>query len=216
LTLHGRIQSTEAGKELKAMIDGEDGKGKALFYYSPYKRTRETMDELRRHVTPSRIISEREEPRISEQQFGNFQDVFQVRRAKRERGQFGRFFYRFQSGEAGLDVYSRVSSFISTLIRDCIQNKNAGHNMDDVTVVIVTHGLSLRLFLMRWFQFSVEEFEASTNPDNAKLIIMEKTCVGDKRWYRLLPDDSVSLNLPECSSKNKDPHLHHLMDDTGL
>jgi hypothetical protein len=53
---------------------------------------------------------------------------------------------------------SRVTTFIGTLRRDNVN--------DDCTVVIVTHGLALRLFLMRWFQWTVEQFEATHNPPN--------------------------------------------------
>jgi broad specificity phosphatase PhoE len=149
LTEKGKMQSNEAGKELSKII-GKDGK--VFFYYSPYRRTRETLEELKQHISKEQIISIREEPRISEQQFGNFQNVEEVWESKRERHEFGRFYYRFQSGEAGLDVYSRVSSFISTLVRDCQQYQKAGYDLDNINVVIITHGLSLRLFLMRWFQ----------------------------------------------------------------
>ena len=58
--------------------------------------------------------------------------------------QFGRFFYRFPQGEAGLDVYNRVTGFIETVRRR--------HTGSECCIVIVTHGLALRLFLMRWFQ----------------------------------------------------------------
>ena len=103
--------------------------------------------------------------------------------------------------ESGLDVYSRVSSFISTLVRDCQQYRKAGANLDNVNVVIVTHGLSLRLFLMRWFQFSVEEFEETINPDNAQLVVLNKKCMDEYRWYELEEEHRTSLNLPEkCSS----------------
>jgi len=37
---------------------------------------------------------------------------------QQERKAFGRFYYRFPKGEAGFDVYSRVTSFISTVLRD--------------------------------------------------------------------------------------------------
>lgn len=70
----------------------------------------------------------------SEQQIGNFQNVQQVLDAKSERSKFGRFFYRFPSGEAGLDVYSRVSSFIPTLVRDCNQYRSAGHDLDNMNI----------------------------------------------------------------------------------
>ena len=44
------------------------------------------------------IIGVREEPRLTEQQFGNFQNVANVRAAKEERGDYGRFYYRFSQG----------------------------------------------------------------------------------------------------------------------
>ena len=213
LTDRGRKQAYEAGKELSDII-GEDGK--VFFYYSPYKRTRETVEELQAALKwkwpdiDDRIISTREEPRISEQQFGNFQNVEEVFESKQERHEFGRFYYRFKSGEAGLDVYSRVSSFISTLVRDCQQYQKAGYDLDEINVVIITHGLSLRLFLMRWFQFSVQEFEASENPDNAQLVVMQKRCFGGHRWYELQEKHRSALNLPTWCTKPKNVILHNL------
>ena len=68
--------------------------------------------------------------------------------AKAERSKFGRFFYRFPSGEAGLDVYNRVSSFIPTLVRDCTQYDIAGHDLDNLNIVIVTHGESHYLHIV--------------------------------------------------------------------
>ncbi len=65
--------------------------------------------------------------------------------AKAERSKFGRFFYRFPSGEAGLDVYSRVSSFIPTLVRDCTRYSVEGQDLDNMNVIIVTHGASFWL-----------------------------------------------------------------------
>jgi broad specificity phosphatase PhoE len=87
---------------------------------------------------------------------------------------FGRFFFRFPNGEAGLDVYNRVSSFLATLSRDLLQFQDSGSDMDRLNIVIVTHGLTMRLLLMRYFQLSVEEFEHSFNPQNAKIVVMER------------------------------------------
>jgi len=210
LTDRGHEQASETGKELKRIIGNDDG---AFFYYSPYRRTIDTMKEFEKHLHPKQIISMREEPRISEQQFGNFQNVEQVWESKRERHKFGRFYYRFRSGEAGLDVYSRVSSFIATLVRDCQQYQKAGYDLDKINVVIVTHGLSLRLFLMRWFQFSVEEFEATENPGNAKLVVMQKRCHEGHRWYELEEKDRAILNLPHWCTKPKNVILHQLDND---
>ena len=43
---------------------------------------------------------------------------FPLSSPQQERKAFGRFYYRFPNGEAGFDVYSRVTSFISTVLRD--------------------------------------------------------------------------------------------------
>lgn len=207
LTKRGKMQATEAGGNLKDLIGKDE---QIIIYHSPYQRTFDTLLEMRNHVKEEQIIAVREEPRISEQQFGNFQNVQEVLEAKRERHEFGRFYYRFKSGEAGLDVYSRVSSFISTLVRDCQQYQKAGYNLDKINVVIITHGLTLRLFLMRWFQFSVKVFENSENPENAQLIVMKKRCKGGHRWYELDEANREALNIPQESGKPKNIQLHRL------
>ncbi|KAL7486731.1 hypothetical protein ACHAW6_012331 [Cyclotella cf. meneghiniana] len=237
----GKRQAQEAARQLRDKIGEQDAK--ALFYFSPYLRTKQTLDEILPYFDEDEILGIMEEPRIrcrlvlvslfveivkhiflflfwlisphflssSEQQIGNFQNVQQVLDAKSERSKFGRFFYRFPSGEAGLDVYNRVSSFIPTLVRDCIQYSREGHDLDNMNIVIVTHGLALRLFLMRWFQFSVHDFEESYNPDNCQLITMTKmkdSC--GHAWMELEEKDRVSLCLPGSCGVPRNVHLHRL------
>ena len=74
------------------------------------------------------------------------------------------------------DVYDRISTFLETLHRDFIKNdypKNC---------IIVTHGMTMRVFLMRWFHMSVEAFEFLRNPKNAQFVIME---LQDNGKYKL-------------------------------
>jgi broad specificity phosphatase PhoE len=40
--------------------------------------------------------------------------------------------------------------------------------------LIVTHGMTLRVFLMRWFHWTVEEFENIRNPHNCQIVVMNK------------------------------------------
>jgi broad specificity phosphatase PhoE len=131
------------------------------------------------------------------EQFGNFQDVEQVKQAKIQRNSFGRFFYRFPNGESGLDVYNRVTSFMATLNRDMQMLKQNDIDVRDLDVVIITHGLTLRLFLMRWFQFTVDDFEITKNPANAQPVIMER-CENEAgaQWYELQDSSLQMLNLP--------------------
>ena len=65
-------------------------------------------------------------------------------------------------------MYDRVSTFLETLYRD-FNKKEYPQN-----ALIVTHGLTLRLFLMRWFHWTVEEFENLRNPRNCQIVVMQK------------------------------------------
>lgn len=60
---------------------------------------------------------------------------------------------RFPNGESGADVYDRITVFQDHLVRDI----NAGRFANNTSLVLVTHGLALRIFLMRWFHWSVDQ-----------------------------------------------------------
>jgi len=194
LSDRGRLQAIDAGVRLSQQIGGR----KVFVYHSPYLRCTQTAEHILAQLPAGSVIGVREEPRIAEQQFGNFQEVGEVQRAKAERKRFGRFFYRFPNGEAGLDVYSRVTSFLSTIFRDAGQLHAQGHDLSQVSLLVVTHGLTLRLFLMRYFHVSVSEFEKTRNPDNAFLAVMERheSPCGDQQWYELSQATRDHLRLP--------------------
>mmetsp|Transcript_36786 Transcript_36786/g.59318 ORF Transcript_36786/g.59318 Transcript_36786/m.59318 type:complete len:328 (+) Transcript_36786:250-1233(+) len=172
LSQRGQEQAADLGIALRELI----GEGSVFIYHSPYLRTTQTSQAILRHLPPHQVKGVREEPRVSEQQFGNLPHLDSIRDSKVARKMYGRFFYRFKNGEAGLDVYSRISSFIGTLRRD--------HLEENSTIVIVTHGLALRLFLMRYFQWTVEQFEATHTPPHCGLAVMER--LSDGR-YELTP-----------------------------
>ena len=96
-------------------------------------------------------------------------DVEELRRIRKERIAFSTFYYRLPDGESGADVYDRVSTFLETLHRDFTKS-----NFPD-NALIVTHGLTLRIFLMRWFHWTVEHFEKIRNPRNGEVVVMDKT-----------------------------------------
>jgi len=86
----------------------------------------------------------------------------------KDRNLFGSFYYRFQDGESGSDVYDRITSFWSSLYRewkysDCLEN-----------FVLVSHGITLRIFLMRYFKWTVREYHALWNLENCQIVILEK------------------------------------------
>lgn len=189
LSALGREQAVEVGRKLKAVV-GDDP---LYFYCSPYLRTKQTLALAMRALGDNLVVGAREEPRLTEQQFGNFQNAEEMQRFKSNRGAFGRFYYRFPNGESGLDVYNRITSFIGTLFRLWSRATHDSH--ENVNVVLVTHGLTMRLFLMRWFRLTVQEFETSCNPENGCIIVMDR-CTDEDLEKRALTSDPLDRMSP--------------------
>jgi broad specificity phosphatase PhoE len=122
---------------------------------------------LRRDPWLSRDRKVYEDPRLREQEWGNFRTVEETERIQKERYAYGPFYYRFPHGESCADVYDRVSSFLETMHRD-FDDQDYPEN-----ALIVSHGMTIRLFIMRWFHISVKEFESWANPSNCQRLIME-------------------------------------------
>jgi hypothetical protein len=54
-----------------------------------------------------------------------------------------------------------------------VRDINAGRFSSDVSLVLLTHGLALRIFLMRWFRWTVDEFLDVYNPKNAQPLVRD-------------------------------------------
>ena len=159
LTPKGFEQARETGRRVRDLLDGEP----AEVYVSPYHRTRQTLEALDLPVAPADV---RLEPRLREQDWANFQDAKDIAAQRALRDRYGHFYYRFTHGESGADVYDRVSTFLESMFRN-FDSPDAPRN-----VVIVTHGLTMRLFCMRWFHWSVKYFESLENPANAQAVVL--------------------------------------------
>lgn len=195
LTPEGHRQAQFAGDKIKAIVEaGGDPDYKVFFFISPYKRSQQTFNEISAAFSPRHMKGVRQEVQLREQDFGNFQDPSRIRNDLQERNLFGRFWYRFPNGESGADVYDRITIFEDHLVRDM----NAGLFSGRTSVVLVTHGLALRVMLMRWFHWSVDEFLEVYNPPNAEPLVLEKMSWEEvmetgglmrhtKQLYRLAP-----------------------------
>ena len=164
LTEKGKEQAFIVGKELKEVIKEET----ILFTISPFWRTRSTFEQIAQSFDKEKF-SYIEEPRIREQEWGHLRTEEESKIVEKNRDAYGTFYFRIPDGESSADVFDRVSDFLGTLHRDFEKD-----NYPDNTVII-THGMSIRLFLMRWFHWTVEEFELLANPHNCEMIILEKT-----------------------------------------
>lgn len=180
----GRAQAQEAGEIIRRRLNGE----KVNVYVSPYLRAYQTLEALDLGDSVQRIL---EEPRLREQDWANFQNPAEIAAQKELRNAYGHFFYRFRDGESGSDVYDRVSSFMDTLYRHWMAPDEAPNTL------LVTHGLTMRLFCMRWFHWSVEYFESLNNPENAEvrtLVQQDGRFVLDspfKQWNPVAPGQTV-------------------------
>jgi hypothetical protein len=85
-----------------------------------------------------------------------------------ERADYGHFFYRIPNGESAADAYDRVSGFNESLWRQFGEDGFAS------VCVLVTHGLMTRVFLMKWYHFSVEYFEDLRNVNHCEFIMMKR------------------------------------------
>jgi broad specificity phosphatase PhoE len=189
LTDLGHKQSEEAGKKTNHIITDISYRlplagnhyytPSVQYYVSPFWRTRQTYLGIKKYLTPS-VEKYYEDPRLREQEWSSKlrEDGF-MHEAEDERDSYGHFYYRFDGGESCADVFDRVSDFMNTMHRD-FQKQDFPRN-----VIIVSHGMTMRLFLMRWFHVPVEEFEVWANPKNAELLILERQA--DEKYNLVTP-----------------------------
>jgi broad specificity phosphatase PhoE len=157
LTPEGLRQSRAAGAAI-----GRDFLSTAIAYSSPFRRARQTLAGLLEGVgmdrTAARIY---EDPRLREVDHGyvsiDDQRVLQTRT--------GPFYYRFAGGESPADCYDRTSGFLESMMRQVTRGETD-------RVLIVTHGLTIRCFVMRFMHLTVEQFDSIANPENCAVITL--------------------------------------------
>ena len=163
LTEQGIAQACEAGERLKELV----GEETMYFYVSPFWRTRSTFEHIA-HCFPRNQFAYSEEPRLREQEWGYLRSYSELQRLKEERREYGIFYYRFPGGEAGTDVYDRINDLLGSLHRDFLREDYPQN------CVLITHSLAIRLFVMRWFHLTVEEFEQMCSPQNGRLVVLQR------------------------------------------
>jgi broad specificity phosphatase PhoE len=156
LSERGRQQARDAGRAI-----GPDFIEGALVYASPYRRTRETLAGVFEacSIAPDTATRVYEDPRLREVEHG-YEDVSPQGELRRLHGWF---YYRFRGGESPADCYDRSSSFLESMMRQ-VERKRAER------ALVVTHGLFIRCFVMRFLHLSVEDFDRIANPANCAVI----------------------------------------------
>lgn len=167
LTPKGIEQAKNVGVKLEDLW----GPVPTHIWASPYARTRLTAKHLTAAFDQSLIYRGEifEDPRIREQERGNYRKQPLINELESQRDNYGTFFYRFPEGESGADVYDRVTGFLDSIFRDFAKT-----DYNVTNLIVVTHGLTMRLFLMRFFHKSVEWFESLKNPHNCQYAVLER------------------------------------------
>jgi broad specificity phosphatase PhoE len=148
LSPHGHAQARQTGQ-----LIGREFLEQALIYVSPYRRTRETLDGVLAgaSLAPPELVGLRahEDPRLREVEHG-----YELVEPQEElRKTHGWFFYRFKGGESPADCYDRTCTFLESMMRQ-VERKGSER------ALIVTHGLTIRCFVMRFLHLTVEQFDS--------------------------------------------------------
>ena len=180
----GKEEAEENGRQLARYLEENPGTGNMRVWNSSYWRTRQTRDIFVEQLAKNgHKFDCRESPLLVEQQFGLFDgyedeelmEKFpnEYQNYKKNHEQEGRYYARMPLGESRFDVSVRVHQFFGTLLRD-YETKN----IDDL--VIVSHGVTIRAFVMMWLHRTPEWFDAEPNPGNCAIRLIE----GDRGEYQ--------------------------------
>jgi len=157
LTPRGHDQARQAG----ALIGAEFFTG-AIAYSSPFRRARDTLDDLLSGAGIDRsTLLHYEDPRLREVDHG----YVSIDTQRPMQTKYGPFYYRFEGGESPADCYDRTSGFLESMMRQVLR-------VGAERVLIVTHGLTIRCFVMRFLHLTVEQFDSMANPVNAAVVTL--------------------------------------------
>lgn len=142
----------------------------------------------------TRIIGVREDVRLRDGDIGRYATTAELLYHLEERERYGKFFYRFPHGESGADVCDRITSFL-----DAFQRERVEFPMD-TNVVIITHGLTMRMFIKRWFHLTVDTFHRMASPPFGTLCAL--TRLHHKSCFRLDESCIEAMQLPLSLNEN--------------
>lgn len=174
LSAAGREQAVAAGTFLQDWLTAHPPRGRTRLWYSPYARTRATADGM---LTRLVVDDRRPNLHLIEQRFGLFDGLWEdemkaqlpleYAHYERTRQHEGRFWAMMPEGDSPYDVAVRVHQCFGTLHRD------AAHGVQDV--ILVSHGVTIRAFLMMWLHLEPSWYEAEPNPLNCSVRLIEGT-----------------------------------------
>ena len=170
LTERGKIEAERAGEFLsKYLIDNNISTDNSVLWISPYERTRETARIINKYLN---IKKQKEDIALIEQRYGLFSDKEISEIKEKYPAEFnhydnyyqndGKFYAKLPQGESPFDVALRTRQFIETIYRD----------KEDV-LFIVSHGITIRTFVMNFMHYSPEWYNRELNPENCSIRLID-------------------------------------------
>lgn len=186
LSSKGFTQAFEAGKVLGNLLARTDSSAPVRLWTSPYRRTRQTAEEIRKGMGEiGRPFDQREHINLCEQQFGLFDgyeddelaEAFPLEHKHYDLAvsHEGKFWPRMPMGESRFDVAVRVHQAFGTFHRDAER-----HGIEDI--IVVCHGVTMRAFIMQWLHLPYEWFEQQKNPGNCDIYHLNCEQEGENRY----------------------------------
>lgn len=71
-------------------------------------------------------------------------------------------------------MHDRVSLFLESFFREIDSYSYASDDGQNRVFIIVSHGMVMRLFLMRYYKKTIQEFEEMKNPENCESWVLVK------------------------------------------
>ncbi len=179
LTSNGETQCLELGITLQPILEGQS----VTVWSSPFLRSRRTTQLFTSQLEHSQVRL-LEDPRIREQEWGNFfnEDIYESEKENLQR--HSRFFYRIQNGESGADVFDRISSFLDSMFRESARNPSDA-------ILISTHGMTAMIFLKRFFHLTFEQHAEMPWFGNCGFVLLE---LDHNNKYQITTDARAGAN----------------------
>jgi broad specificity phosphatase PhoE len=180
LAQQGHGQARAAGDAIGDWLKAQPGNDGTRIFCSPYQRTRETCAEIELALIERDIRYDRiEELALREIGFGLFDGITDEELPKlfpREHAYYqkhvdfeGEFYAPMPLGESRVQVADRVKGVFGTLIRDNRERENGWRIRN---FIIVSHGVTIRAFMMQWLHLTPEWFRDQPNPANASVAMI--------------------------------------------
>ncbi len=177
------LEQAERAREALEEYFSVSPETQAVLWQSPYMRTRQTAEVILKakntfatHVGDPIIMGVKENICLCEQKFGLFDGLSDEELKLKFPEEYrhydlaekfgGRFWAKTPLGESRYDVALRVHQIFGTWKRD--QEK---HGTD--TVIVVSHGITIRAIIMRWLDLPYEWFEQEPNPGNCSIRLLD-------------------------------------------